>query len=283
MDRRHFLQTTALGVLAAGCSTVDPDERDPGGGVLDRVRRRGHINVGFANESPYCYTDRSGNLVGAAADLAKTIFSKLGVAEVRGVQLEFGALIGGLLARRYDAIAAGMFINPERCALVAFADPDYCAKTAFLVPKGNPDGVRTFEDVADNDLRLGVLTGAIEASQATAAGVRKGRILTFANQPSAFEGLKADSVDALTLTRISLVDLLRKNADAPFEVTEPFSPKGAVNCGAFAFRKEDTDLLRAWNAELTTLKRSRRLLKINQPYGFTEAELPGTHQSQEFC
>ncbi|GAB3968039.1 ectoine/hydroxyectoine ABC transporter substrate-binding protein EhuB [Actinoallomurus acanthiterrae] len=290
-SRRDFLRNAALlagaAPLAAACSTTDPKTERSGGGTLARAKQQGYIQVGFANESPYGYTDTSGKLTGEAPELARVVFKELGINDVKGVQLDFAGLIGGLQARRFDVIAAGMFVTPERCAQVAFADPDYIATTGFMVPKGNPKGILKFEDAAKKNVKLGVLTGAVEGDYATKLGVKKANVKTFADQPSAFEGLKAGRIDAIALTRISLVDTLKKHAGAPYEVTPSFIPmiggKPQYGAGAFAFRKADSDLLSAFNGKLTELKQNGRLLGIIQPFGFSKAELPGSHTAAELC
>jgi polar amino acid transport system substrate-binding protein len=290
-SRRDFLRQAALLAgavpLAAACSTTDPAKERSGGGTLERAKQQGYIQVGFANESPYGFTDKSGKLTGEAPELARVIFKELGVADVKGVQVDFGGLIGGLQARRFDTIAAGMFITPERCAQVAFADPEYVATTAFMVHKGNPKKILRFEDAVKQNIRIGVLTGAVEGDYATKLGVKKSNVTTFADQPSAYEGLKAGRIDAIALTRISLADTLSKHAGAPYEVTAPFVPqingKEQFGAGAFAFRKADGDLIKAFNGKLAEMKQSGRLLSVIGPFGFTKAELPGSHTAAELC
>ncbi|MEU6034905.1 ectoine/hydroxyectoine ABC transporter substrate-binding protein EhuB [Actinomadura sp. NPDC047616] len=291
--RRHFLRTAAVlagavPLAAAGCSRTDPEQERQGGGTLERARQDGKIRIGFANEAPYGFTDTSGKLTGEAPELARVIFKELGIGTVEGVQVDFGGLIGGLNARRFDVISAGMFITPDRCAAVAFSDPEYIAKSAFMVPKGNPDGIAKFEDAAAKNLRVGVLTGAVEAGYAEKLGVKKSNIKTFPDQPSAYEGLKAKRVDCIALTRISLADLLSKHKGEPFELTDAFTPviggKEQKGAGAFAFRKADGDLLKAFNDKLAELKRSNRLLPILQPFGFTQADMPGPNDTAAvFC
>src|ERR1700754_4412488 len=126
--RRDFLRHAALLAgavpLAAACSTTDPAKERSGGGTLAKAKQQGYIQVGFANESPYGFIDKSGQLTGEAPELAHVIFKELGIADVRGVQVDFGGLIGGFQARRFDTIAAGMSITPQRCGQGAFADPD---------------------------------------------------------------------------------------------------------------------------------------------------------------
>lgn len=289
--RRDFLRTAALLAgtvpLAAACAKTNVKQEQTGGGTLAKAKQQGFINVGFANESPYGYVDKNGNLTGEAPALARVIFKQLGVPQIKGVQVDFGGLIGGLQARRFDAIAAGMFITPQRCKAVAFADPDYVAEEAFLVPKGNPMKLTSFEGAAKAKAKLGVLVGAVEIDYAKAAGVPAGNLKTFSDQEDAFSGLQAKRIDAIALTRISLADVLSKHSGAPFELTAPFTPmlngKPQLGAGAFAFRPADTELLKAFNGQLAQLKSSNRLLPIIQPFGFTSAELPGSHTAAEFC
>ncbi|NDU73940.1 ectoine/hydroxyectoine ABC transporter substrate-binding protein EhuB [Actinomadura sp. DSM 109109] len=292
-SRRDFLRTAVLlsaaaPLAAAGCSTTDPEKEKAGGGTLEKAKSSGTITVGFANEAPYGYTDKSGKLTGEAPELARIIFKNLGIDEIKGVQVDFGGLIGGLNAKRFDAIAAGMFITPERCASAAFANPEYVAKSAFMVPEGNPKGLKAAEDPGKKGAKVGVLTGAVEAGYAEKTGVKKGDIKTFADQASAYEGLKAGRIDCIWLTRISLADLLTKHKGEGFEVTDAFTPvidgKEQLGAGAFAFRKADSDLLNAWNGELAKLQQGGKLLPILQPFGFTQAEMPGPDDTAaKFC
>ncbi|MEO3823745.1 ectoine/hydroxyectoine ABC transporter substrate-binding protein EhuB [Actinomadura sp. B10D3] len=292
-SRRDFLRTAvllsaAVPLAAAGCSTTDPEEEKAGGGTLEKAKSAGTITVGFANEAPYGYTDKSGKLTGEAPELARVIFKNLGINDIKGVQVDFGGLIAGLNAKRFDAIAAGMFITPERCASAAFANPEYVAKSAFMVPEGNPKGLKAAEDPGKKGVKVGVLTGAVEAGYAEKTGVKKGNIKTYADQASAFEGLKAGRIDCIWLTRISLADLLTKHQGEGFEVTEAFTPvidgKEQLGAGAFAFRKADGDLLNAWNGELAKLKQENKLLPILQPFGFTQAEMPAAGDTAaKFC
>ncbi|KAB2370429.1 MULTISPECIES: ectoine/hydroxyectoine ABC transporter substrate-binding protein EhuB [Actinomadura] len=292
-SRRDFLRTAvllsaAVPLAAAGCSTTDPDKEVSGGGTLDKAKKAGKITVGFANEAPYGFTDKDGKLTGEAPELARVIFKKLGIDKVEGVQVDFGGLIGGLNAKRFDAIAAGMFITPERCASAAFANPEYVAKSAFMVPKGNPKGLKNQNDPAKAGVRVGVLTGAVEQGYAEKSGVKKSNIKTFQDQASAYEGLKSGRIDCIWLTRISLADLLSKHQDGKYEVTDAFTPvidgKEQLGAGAFVFRKADSDLLNAWNAQLAALEKGNQLLPVLQPFGFTQAEMPSpADTAAKFC
>lgn len=294
-SRRRFLSRSALLAAVAASPTLlsacgggdggaaaEGDATAPANGdgaadadVLAQAQEQGFIRVGFANEAPYGFADEAGNLTGEAPAVGREVMSRLEVPEIDGVLTEFGSLIPGLQARRFDIIAAGMFITPERCAEVIFSDPSYCAPQAFLVAEGNPLGLTDYESVAANsDVRLGVLTGAVEGDQARAAGVSDDQINTLGDPPSLLEALQADRIDAVALTTISLNDLA-ETAGGGVEVTEPFiaviDGEEQLGCGGFAFRPEDTALRDAFNEVLNEMKEGDEIVPIVEEFGFAEA------------
>ncbi len=132
--------------------------------TLEQAKADGYIRVGFANEAPFGFATPAGELSGEAPVVAKAVLAKMGIPEVDGVLTEFGSLIPGLKAGRFDIIAAGMFVNPARCNEIAFSEPSYGIGQAMLVPAGNPKGIKDFASFADNgDLKLAVMAGAVEA------------------------------------------------------------------------------------------------------------------------
>src|SRR5918996_5892460 len=147
-SRRDFLRRGGLtagllvapGVLAA-CG--DDDDTAGGGGALEALRSQGSITVGIAGEKPYAYLE-GGELTGMDPSVQMAIWGNLGIDDVRAQQVAFDGLIPGLLAQRFNVVAAGMFITPERCGQAAFSDPMYCAPNAFLVPPGNPQNISDF-------------------------------------------------------------------------------------------------------------------------------------------
>jgi polar amino acid transport system substrate-binding protein len=289
VSRRGFLRGTAgaglavaiAGTAAAttGCSRVDLTNEPGGGTLLKRLRDRGSVRVGFANEAPYSYLDKNADLTGEAAELAKAIFKRLGVPKIDPVPADFGALIAGLRSGLFDIIGAGMSITPTRCKAVLFTDPEFNASEAFLVPKGNPKGLRTMADVVSSGATVGVLLGAVEADIAAKSGVPGGKIIRFADQPSAFDGVAGGRADAVALTSISLRWGLKQRPGLNLEVTEPYRPvidgqPFLAAAGGFAVRPDQTDFVAAFNRELHVLRDSGELLAIQRPFGFTEDDVP---------
>jgi polar amino acid transport system substrate-binding protein len=130
------------------------------------------------------------------------------------------------------------------------------------------------------------MTGAIEEQYLEKSGVPKNQIVTVPDQPSAISALQSDRVQVVTMTGPSLQAILNSAKDDKLERVKDFEQpiidgKSVRGYGAAAFRKGDDEFVKAYNAELEKLKSSGELLKILQPFGFTEAELPGKTTAAE--
>ncbi|MEZ7006875.1 ectoine/hydroxyectoine ABC transporter substrate-binding protein EhuB [Streptomyces sp. AD55] len=284
--RRSLLAgVAALGALgAAGCSRVATASGVRGGDLLDRLRAQGVVRLGIAGEIPFGYIDRDGELTGEAPELAKAVFKRLGVDRVQPVPTEFGSLIPGLASQQFDVVAAGMYINEDRCRQVIFADPDYQMLDSFIVRKGNPLGLRDYRDVVEKKARFATGTGYAEIQYAVDAGYKESDILIVPDQVAGLNAVEAGRVDVFAGTALTTREVVKKSAKA--EVTEAFAPlvdgKPHVDGGGFAFRPTETNLRDAFNVELRKLKKSGELLRILRPFGFTENEMTDL-TAKELC
>jgi polar amino acid transport system substrate-binding protein len=252
--------------------------------ALENAKTAGYIRVGFANEAPFGFATAAGTLTGESPEVVKAVMAKLGVPQVDGVLTEFGSLIPGLQAGRFDIVAAGMFINPARCEQVAFSEPTYGIGQGMLVAAGNPKGIVDYETIAQNpDLKLAVMAGAVEAGYAAEAGVAESQLVMLPDQASLVAAVKAGRADAASLTALAIADMASKNPET--EAVKPFGTvagKSVVGHGAVAFRKEDTALRDAFNAELATFLGSDEHLALVTPLGFGADYMP-TKTTAELC
>ena len=149
--------TTALAGAAlvatslAGCTSTNSDSDES---LLESLQNSGTVTVGFAGEAPYSF-EENGELTGATVALHREIFGNLGIDTVEGVNTDFGALIPGLQADRFDVVSAGMSILPQRCEQAAFGDPEFNYTTALMVPRGNPGNLTDMQSVQAADVQIG--------------------------------------------------------------------------------------------------------------------------------
>lgn len=255
----------------------------------ERVLREGKIVIGISNGAPWGFRDKNGEPAGFHPELIRAAFASLGVSKVDIVVTEFGALIPALAAQRFDAIAAGLYITPERCGLVAFSDPDLKLADAALVAKGNPKRIHSYAQIAENpEIKFGVGRGSTTAKNAMAAGLVEDRMLLFPDIQSNVSALLTGRIDVAAFSAPTVARILSDENIRGIERASPF--QGAQDSGkehygysAIAFRKEDGDLRDLYNSRLKQLKADGTVARIMARNGFGDQEKAPDLTSSQVC
>lgn len=270
----YFLkEAIVVAVSAIFASTASAGE------TLDRIKQGGTLYIGFANEAPYAYRAPNGDIQGVVYDVGKAVFESIGVKEFDGVIVKFGSLIPGLTAKRFDVVVAGMAVRPDRCKQVAFSEPDMMFGDTLLVPVGNPKGLNSFDDVIKKGAKLAILQGGAAAKDVRTIGVPNTQINEFPDFSETIGALKAKRVDATMMTVTAAAKTVTEDGGKNFEMATPFKTmvlngKPNVHFSAYGFRKEDGDLVEAYNKAFLKFRGSPEHLAILKKYGLSANELP---------
>lgn len=258
--------------------------------TLEAIEQGQVVRIGYANEAPYGYLDtRTGEVDGEAPRIAKEILQRMGVTRVEPVVAEFGSLIPGLKAGRFDLIAAGMYITPARCRQIAFSHPTYRIGEAFMVRRGNPLKLHSFEDVAaSGTARLGVVGGAIEDQYARSVGIAESQLFRFPDNVSAVTGMLTGRIDAFAATELTVHDLLHKAASEQLERAEPFrNPRidgqTVMGYGAFGFRTDDEAFRDRFDGHLRDFLGTEAHLRLVAPFGIGRENIPLEVDRDQLC
>ncbi len=278
LTRRHLMSTaTALATIAL-TATASLAET-----LNDRATGEG-LRVAFYNFAPYAYKDSNDDLVGTDVETLTAVLEKMGGKIAEANSTEWGALIPGLKADRFDVVAAGMFVTPKRCAAVQFSEPTFGIQQAMLVEAGNPKGVSNYESIAENGLKVGAVAGAAQVGYAQLAGVADANISQLPDNPTGVAALKAGRIDAWAVSAPGVRQIVASDPGG-VEATPVFAEvagQPAVSHGAFAFRPEDADFVKAFNAAMAEFIGSPEHIAIMEKHGMTADELP-INSTAELC
>ncbi|MCT9628929.1 ectoine/hydroxyectoine ABC transporter substrate-binding protein EhuB [Pseudomonas aeruginosa] len=242
--------------------------------TLERIQNSATVRIGYANEAPFAYTETSGKVTGESPEIAAKVFSAMGVKKIEPVLTEWGALIPGLRAGRFDVIAAGTYITPPRCRQVIFTDPHYQIPDTLLVKRGNPKNLHSYADVAKNpDVRLAIMSGTVELGYARAEGVSEEQIVQVPDTTAQLQAVRAGRADASVGTALTMKGLASKGGDSVEAITDFKDDPAHIGYGALAFRPEDQDLRDAVNRQLKKWLGSDDHLRTVQPFGFDKSNL----------
>ncbi|HCA18599.1 MAG: ectoine/hydroxyectoine ABC transporter substrate-binding protein EhuB [Alcaligenes sp.] len=251
--------------------------------TLEQVKERGVIRVAVANEIPYGYMDMSGKAQGAGPEVAQAIMERLGVKNIKWETANFGSLIPGLQAKRFDMVAAEMAILPQRCNTVLFSEPNSSYGEGLLVAKGNPKNIHSYEDFAKTDHTIAIMAGADQLEMMQALGVPDNRMITISNNADAISTVSTGRADAYAATGQTASDLASKGGgkvELAAQFKDPIINGNPVRSwGGFTFAKESEDLRDAVNKELAEFKKTDEWKAILSKHGFTEED--ATHSFEK--
>ena len=176
LTRRTFVAGALLALTLAACgddSAVTPkDSGTPTGSstlfdvLPQRIKDSKKIVVGSdVAYAPIEFFDKDNKtIIGVDPDIAKALGDKLGVT-FEFQNTAFDGIIPALESKRFDIIMSAMTDNKERQAKIDFVDY-FTAGTAILVKKGNPEGIKSIDDLCGRTIAL--QKGTVQADIAKA-------------------------------------------------------------------------------------------------------------------
>lgn len=255
---------------------------------LQQVKDRGYVRIAVANEIPYGYMDMSGKAKGIGPDVASHIMEQLGIKDIRWVTTNFGSLIPGLRADRFDMVAAEMAILPQRCKEVLFSEPNSSYGEGLLVAKGNPDNIHSYESFAKSDKKVAIMAGADQLEMLQALKVPGERMVTISNNADAISTVSTGRASAYAATSLTVSELAGKSdkVEAATDFVDPvINGEPARSWGGFTFTQDSQDFRDAVSAELAKMKKTDQWQKTMAQYGFsdTDAKESFSKTTAELC
>jgi len=191
--------------------------------------------VKVGSDAPYppweMFVGETNQFTGFDYDLAQAIGAKLGI-KFEFVTSKFDSIIIGMQAGNFDAAMSSMYDKKERRDFVDFVD--YAKDgTTILVLKGNPNGIKTFEDLAGKN--VGCEKGTTQADALATLAERfktEGKpemvVTQFPDQPAALLAVQSGAVVCdLTDSSTGGYIALTTNDGATFEIVmDPNPPAG---------------------------------------------------------
>ncbi|MER8563386.1 ectoine/hydroxyectoine ABC transporter substrate-binding protein EhuB [Mesorhizobium sp. M0578] len=248
--------------------------------LLEKIKSGETVRIGFSNEVPWAYPGENNEPLGFVNAMTLDILKKLGTTKVEPVVTEWGSLIPGLQAGRFDIITGGMFILPERCRNVLFTEPLGKGADGLLVPKGNPKGLHSYQDVRDKGLMFVTAAGYDSVKYAEEIGIPDDKIMQVAGPAEILQAVKAGRADAGAGDYFTVKKFADK--DDTVELADPFTPP-VTGYPAFAFLQNQQAVVDAFNAVLKDYIGSDEMMATVGKYGYTKTNLPDGTTTAKLC
>ncbi len=229
---------------------------------------------------PWNSKDASGKLIGFEVELAYTLCRYIGQ-QCEIVEQDWDGMIPALIMRKFDAIMAGMSITAERQKAISFSQ-GYADEVASLaVMKGSDlEGMDTPEGInltlggsgVKKTLKtlMGALAGKTVCTQTAtihqnfleSGDVGKINLRTYKTQDEVNLDLASGRCDVALAAAVAFTDYAEKSGKPVVLVGPTFSGGAFGNGVGVGIRKDDTELLKAFNKAIEKARKNGDISRI---------------------
>jgi polar amino acid transport system substrate-binding protein len=274
----NILKTTVAAIATIAVSAV----ASVAGPLQDRIDDGKTIRIGFANEVPWAYPGEGNKPLGFVNAHVLGVLKEMGYENIEPVVTDWGGLIPGLQANRFDIITGGMYILKTRCENVTFSEPMAKVSDAFIVQKGNPEGVSSYKDILNKGVTMVTGAGFNTVEAAIKEGVPENKIMQVPGPTEILAAVKAGRAAAGAVTFFTGQSMVAENPE--IELTDPGAlPEWTQNWVGIAFHHDDADFTAKFNEAQAKYLGSKAMLAAVAEYGYDEKVLPKGETTEWVC
>lgn len=262
MNRRTFGlvgMLAAASIALAACGGT-PGTGDSSGTDTSLSSVKGAGTIVFATEGTYkpfsFHEGGAGALTGYDVEVATAVAAKLGV-KAKFEETQWDSIFAGLEAKRFDAVANQVTINPDRQAKYELSAP-YTVSQGVIVVKDSTNDITSF-----TDLKGKTTAQSLTSNWFTLATDSGAKVEAVEGWAQAVALLKDDRVNAIVNDKLTFLDYQVSNPGSGLKVAATTKESSE---SAFAFRKGSTALTQAVNTALKDLSADGTLGKLSEKY-----------------
>lgn len=251
--------------------------------LLERAEKGEPIRIGFANEVPFAYPGEDGSPKGFVNAYTIGVLKTMGFENIEPVQTEWGGLIPGLNANRFDIVTGGMNILASRCENIAFSEPMAKVGDGFILAPGNPKNISDYASLVEGNAVMVTGAGYSNIEAAKEAGVPEANIMQVPGPTEILAAVRAGRADAGAGTYFTMKQLA-DSSNGAVEASDPNAmPEDSFNWAGIGFRKADQAFLDKFNEAQAKYLGSEEMLAAVAEYGYGEGSLPGDKTTEWVC
>ena len=241
---------------------------------LDKALKDG-VTLGISPSPPYSSIDPNTKKAdGLDVEINQAALAWIGIKTVKYEVAPFGQLIPLMLSNRIDVVASNIHQTPDRLKVVTFTGPAWWYGPALVAQKGNPSGVKSFDDLKGK--KVGAIAGSAADEYLRKIGVE---VTAFQEDAAEFAGISTGKVDVILEDDVKVIDYMKANQSSPIEIVkgvevpEELIFKYGYGYARYALRPADCQLRLAYSTALHELWGAGVVSGILKKYGLSDRNL----------
>ena len=241
---------------------------------LSKAQKDG-ITLGFSENPPEAFLDeKTKQASGIDWDINKAVLDWMGVSTIKVEWMTWDSVVPALLSKRIDVIAGNIHHTPARDKVISFSGPAYWYGPVIIVTKGNPLGIKSYDDLKGK--KVGSISGSAADSYLGQIGVKS---TPFKQEVEELQSLNQNRLDAVLEDDLVYLEFAKSNQGSNLEPLWGIAaPTAIINGGGygmarFAIRKEDCTLRAAYTQALAEMRANGQVSYILKKYGLSDRNL----------
>ncbi len=262
--RRHVVISTALLVGASLLAPMSsPASAATCTDTLAKAQEASYVRMTSYQQPPHGWFDiNSGKYQGIDVEVIEEVLKGLNIPAWDYVTADWGAMIPGLTACRWDIMSIGMTYTKLRSELVQFSLPVYQYGVAMLVAKGNPKKIKGKADWKGK--KVGGIIGSTDDQ--VIGGVKGATYVPFTKYSDLYRALSTGRIDAGMVDELQGAYDFKLQPQPKITLLKNWTGK-AVGISSIVMRKGDTAWVTAVNDQLKIMRTNGKLKAILLKYG----------------
>lgn len=232
------------------------------------------LTIGISPSPPFTSLNPSTQKAeGLEVEIDEAALHWAGVTNIKYEVMPFGQLIPALISKRIDMVAA-IHVTPDRLKVLSFSAPSYWYGPGILVKKGNPDGIKSYDDLKGR--QIGAIAGSAADEYLRTVGAE---VVPFQTDAEEFSAVSTGRSSAIVEDDTKIAMFLAANPNSSMEMLRGIKVPdelifkygyGYVRTG---LRKEDCSLRSAVGQGLSEVRGNGNVSALLKKYGFSDANL----------
>jgi polar amino acid transport system substrate-binding protein len=230
------------------------------------------MKFAYLIEPPFNYVDSAGRITGCDVELARHVFSQLGLEPFEPVETEFAELLPGLADGGWR-MTTGLFSTEERRRLACFSRPIWALSDGLLVQRGNPLQLSGYTSIANSAARLAIIRDQFQHRSAVEFGVPDQRIEIFETYTEAARAVQDGRVDAYASVGRAHTGFMEQHPDWKAGLVAIPEAEKPPAFGSLAFALDDIELRQDVDEVLSVYLGSKEHRRMAARFGYSDAEV----------
>jgi len=262
--RRHAVISSAL---LLGASLLSPMSSPASAATctdtLTKAQEASYVRMSSYQQPPHGWFDiNSGKYSGIDVEVIEEVLKGLNIKAWDYVTADWGAMIPGLNACRWDIMSIGMTYTKLRSEQVQFSIPVYQYGVAMLVAKGNPKKIKGKADWKGK--KVGGIIGSTDDQ--VIGGVKGATYVPFTKYSDLYRALSTGRIDAGMVDELQGAYDFKLQPQPKITLVKEWTGK-AVGISSIVMRTGDTAWVKAVNDQLKIMRTNGKLKAILLKYG----------------